>query len=31
MWTFDLMTVLVVLLAFLASSVKILREYERGE
>ena len=30
MWTFDLMTVLVVLLAFLASSVKILREYERG-
>ena len=30
MWTFDLMTVLVVLVAFLASSVKILREYERG-
>ncbi len=30
MWTFDLMTVLVVLVAFLVSSVKILREYERG-
>ncbi len=30
MWTFDLMTILVVLVAFLASSVKILREYERG-
>ena len=30
MWAFDLMTVLVVVVAFLASSVKILREYERG-
>ena len=28
--TFNLMTVLVLLAAFLASSVKILREYERG-
>ena len=30
MMTFNLMTVLVLLAAFLASSVKILREYERG-
>jgi len=28
--TFNLMTVLILLAAFLASSVKILREYERG-